>query len=462
MTRPSAAFREQLAGFSRADLVAFLGDLWEARGWTVETREDRVVARDPSSNATRTLLAVTTADVGVDGAVDVVVASTDSLEPTVPDGVAVLDPDDLYAEARYALDEDASDRLLAEHFDLPDGRTNADTPARATDATAPVPIGPDVAAEESDRASGEGGAVGDTDGDTEGEDDDTEGGEWNPDGENEERDAGSHPVGSTRRAALVVGGALATGLATSAAARFGDWSASTVAAPGLTADGVTDPEALADAHVAVIADASYSLSASDVTRGRDRGLRSYLSLDLALTADRDYHARVATAGPDGPEFLGNPPERATYYSEGTDHAANLHSDGADTYHSFEPRGIVGAWQYWALMIPFGGTYVSRPGRYYRILFTEVPTRFLGQRDGPDGLRYHVAGHADRTSSSLETVDASTVRDVDLAATVDADGVVRSVDVRYEATVDDARLGVHRTVSYADVGATTVDAPDWYD
>lgn len=460
MTRPSAAFREQLAAFSQADLVTFLGDLWEARGWTVETRADRVVTRDPSSDATRTLLAVTTADVTVDGSVDVAVASTDSLEPTVPEDVAVLGPDALYEEARYALDGDAGDRVLAAHFDLPDGRTNAGPTARATDAAARVPTGPDVAAEESDGAGDEGGEEGEDGADeADGNPDVTrdDGGEAD-DGEPTE---GSRPVSSTRRATLLVGGALATGLAASAAARFGDWSASAVAAPGLTADGVVDAEALADAHVAAITGVSYSLSASAVTRGLDRGLRSYVSLDLALAADRDYHARVATAGPDGPEFLGNPPERAAYYSEGTDHAANLHSDGADTYHSFEPRGIVGAWQYWALMIPFGGTYVSRPGRYYRILFTEVPTRLLGQRDGPDGPRYHVAGHADRTTFTLETVDATAVRDVELAAAIDPAGVVRSVDVQYEATVDGTSLGVHRTVSYEALGETTVDAPDWY-
>jgi len=228
----------------------------------------------------------------------------------------------------------------------------------------------------------------------------------------------------------------------------------------VTGEGVRDPTALAAAHASAIRDVSYSLSTTQVRHGADRALRSYLSMDLAQAADRSFLARVATAGPDGPKFLGNTPATGVYWSDGDVHLAKIPSDGESTFHSFvPPMGYVGTWKYWAWLVPFGGMYFSGPQRYYSTVFEAIPTRLVERRLTADGPVYRVEGRAARSPSSLETVGASGVRDVTLRASIDRDGVVRSFDASYGALFDGDRVDVRRTIEYADVGSTTVGRPD---
>lgn len=229
-------------------------------------------------------------------------------------------------------------------------------------------------------------------------------------------------------------------------------------APGVTDEGVRNPRALADAHADVLAAASYRLTANRTVRAANGTLRERLTLELALAADRSYRADAATAGPAAPVFLGTPPATATFWSNGSTYVRKLTRDDRTTYNSFTPVEGAGTWQYWARTVPFGGQQAT-PRAFLRRTFRAVDTDVVGRTEANGTTTYLLRGNA--TTERLEA-GVSNPRNVSLTATVTEQGLVASLSLRYVGTVNGERVRVVRTVSYSDVGATTVDRPPWFD
>lgn len=226
-------------------------------------------------------------------------------------------------------------------------------------------------------------------------------------------------------------------------------------APGLTADGVESPRALADGHEASLANRSYRLVANRTVRYENGTLRERLLVDLSLGADRSYLVETSTAGPSAPVFLGTPPARATFWSNGSTYARQLTRDNRTTYTTFQPSEGAGTWQYWARTVPFGGQ-VATPQRFLERTFSAVPVRIAGRVPGEDPAAYRLTGN--RTTGPLPGV--TDPRAVDLRATVTAGGLVRSLSLTYVGTVDGEPVRVRWTVRYGAVGNTTVERPSW--
>lgn len=232
----------------------------------------------------------------------------------------------------------------------------------------------------------------------------------------------------------------------------------TTLAPGLSDEGVVNARALADAHVGVLAESAYRLTANRTVRDANGTLREQLTLEMALAADRTYRAETATAGPDAPVFLGRPPANATFWSNGSTYVRKLTRDGQTTYNQFTPVDGAGTWQYWARTVPFGGQQGS-PRAFLSQTFRAVETTVVGRTDANGTTAYLLVGNA-----TTEQLDAGVddPQNVSLTATVTENGLVRSLSLRYVGTIDGDQVVVTRTIAYRDVGATTVERPDWFD
>ena len=227
--------------------------------------------------------------------------------------------------------------------------------------------------------------------------------------------------------------------------------------PGLSRAGVSEPGALGRAHEAALANRSFTVNASRTVRTANGTLRSGLAVTVALGPDRSFLATAETAGPDAPVFLGDPPARGTYWSNGTTYARRLARDDERLYNTFEPAGYAGTWRYWTETVPFGGTRAG-PGETFTRLFAATETRVVTTRE-PDGVtRHFVSG--DRAAGTYGV--GTDARDVRLEASVTPDGLVRSFALSYAATVDGAPVRVAWRIRYTAVGRTSVAAPPWLD
>ncbi|ESS05589.1 MAG: hypothetical protein A07HB70_02065 [uncultured archaeon A07HB70] len=227
--------------------------------------------------------------------------------------------------------------------------------------------------------------------------------------------------------------------------------------PGLTEAGVADPQALGSAHEGALSNESYTLRSTRTVQTTDGDVRSRLSVTVQVDERRAFLARAETAGPAAPVFLGDPPARGVYWSNGTTYARRLTSDGERVYNTFDPVGRAGTWRYWTATVPFGGGRAG-PAETYADLFGAAETRVVTTRE-PDGVRrYFVVGE----TLAPTGVEGSAVENAALEAAVTPSGVVQALSLAYEATVDGERVIVRWRVSYEAVGRTTVREPAWLD
>lgn len=231
--------------------------------------------------------------------------------------------------------------------------------------------------------------------------------------------------------------------------------------PGVTAAGVTDPAALADAHGDALENTSYTLVSNRTIRYTNGTLSSRLTVRLRLAADRQFHVVTATAGPDGPLFLGQPPASAEFWSDGDVYVRALTRDGETTYNQFTPPdNFVGTWRYWRATVPFGGRD-GHARETIRALFEDVPADVTGVRTADGATVYRLRGEGADSGGFAKAGDGP-ARDVTLEADVTESGVVRRINLSYVTFLGNRSARVEWTVRYLDVGDTTAERPAWYD
>lgn len=135
---PESRFGRRLALLDSGELAAFVGDLWEARGWETRLNDRTVVATGGPADRTVRFHCVAPGRLGrpalPEGAADVVVSTRDrrAVRAAATDrGLAFVGPSELREVARYAVDRGTADRIVAEHLgrplrtDEPDGRRSS-------------------------------------------------------------------------------------------------------------------------------------------------------------------------------------------------------------------------------------------------------------------------------------------------------------------------------------------------
>jgi hypothetical protein len=231
--------------------------------------------------------------------------------------------------------------------------------------------------------------------------------------------------------------------------------------PGVTDSGVTDATALAEAHADITGDASYTLRSNRTIRYTNGDLASRLLVRLRLAADRQFHVRASTAGPEGPLLLGTTPAGGEYWSNGTVYVRALTREGETTYNRFSPPdNFVGTWRYWRATVPFGGED-GHAAETIGGLFRDVPTEVVDVRSEAGTTVYRLSGEGAH-SGSFAKAGPGPVGDVTLGATVTESGLVRGFDLSYVTFLGNRSVRVDWSLRYRDVGNTSVDRPAWFD
>jgi hypothetical protein len=227
--------------------------------------------------------------------------------------------------------------------------------------------------------------------------------------------------------------------------------------PGVSERGVSFPGTLAEAHARAIENTSFTLVSNRTVRWANGSVRSGFDVRVRLDRNRTYHATLRTAGPAGPVVLGQPPATAEFWSDGDTYLRAL-GTGNRTYNEFTPPGNgVATWRYWTRTVAFGGQ-AGYPGRTIRGVFGSVPTRIADRQAGTGRLR--LVGD-ELTDGDAFPPDVDSPRNLTLVAEVEPSGLVRTLRLRYEGTVDGRPVTVRRYIAYRSVGSTAVGRPAWY-
>jgi hypothetical protein len=230
--------------------------------------------------------------------------------------------------------------------------------------------------------------------------------------------------------------------------------------PGVGPAGVVDPTALARVHSAAVDATSYTLVSNRTITAGNGSLRSHLALTVRLARDRSYHARARTAGPAGPVFLGAPPARAEFWSNGTVYVRAVERESGWTYNEFTPPNeFVASWRYWRSTAAFGGEE-GFDVETLATLFGSIPTALAGTRTENGTTLYRLTGDRALRPDFAKT-GTGPVRNVSLDATVTEAGVVRAFDLSYERRQCSVPVRVVWTLRYDAVGRTTADRPAWF-
>jgi hypothetical protein len=230
--------------------------------------------------------------------------------------------------------------------------------------------------------------------------------------------------------------------------------------PGMTEDGITDPDRLAEVHAERTDATSYTLVSNRTMRYENGSIASQLFLRLHLTESKQYVVDTETEGPEAPVFLGRPPAKGEFWSNGSVYVVKLTRDNSTRYNEFTTEGFVGTWRYWRATVPYGGQ-AGHARSTFSAIFRDVPTTVTG-RSTVDGLtRFRVRGETPR-STEFAQEGAGPVRNVSLVAVVDEIGIIRRFDMQYETTVNGEPVRFDWSIRYSDIGETTAQRPPWFE
>lgn len=205
-------------------------------------------------------------------------------------------------------------------------------------------------------------------------------------------------------------------------------------APGLTRDGLTDPNELVDAHAAVLANTSFTLREEWTLESPNGTVLARRVRTVRVEGDESYTVLDRTGA------LG-PRHRETW--SGTEgHVSRTSHDDATSYDRLPLSGSPHDEAVW------------EPGALFYRAFEPQWNPTVGRLDRNGTTLYH-----------LDNIYPSGPSNNGITARIDPRGVVRNYSV-YDpdpavSRVPSATLSI-RSVEITDIGTTTVERPAWYD
>lgn len=240
-----------------------------------------------------------------------------------------------------------------------------------------------------------------------------------------------------------VGGATAFSTGTTDAAES---TQTTDLPPGLTADGVADPLALADAHQATLRDTSYTISTTYEYRWPNGTLIGHGTTTSQVAPEgASFHTVTSQAYRNGTEPLGLEHAETATWSDGDRTLTARDLPGEPTEYRERSAASPGA----------------RPETGWGTLYTAfsaVNTTIASQVERNGTTLYRVVTTSQSELNSVYSGDSA----YSAVAFVDSDGVVRTFQQTHPTTYDDRPAIVTRTIHVTNVGNTTVEEPSWTD
>jgi len=232
---------------------------------------------------------------------------------------------------------------------------------------------------------------------------------------------------------------------------------------GLTADGVSEPLAFTNGHVASLADGTFTVRVTYVWRapnGTELGRATLVGqVDPAAGQFRSREVRSGVGRTARYRFGGGSRSDARVvemYSDGTTKFFAA-GEGADASYGTREMG----------QGPIRPGWFARKTQLYRG-FSAVDTRLVDVETGGNGTVYriestdgpHRLGAWNRSAPGL--LGSANVTDVRLTARVGGDGLVREYRLARTLTADGEAVRLVTTVEFDDVGTAAVERPGWVD
>lgn len=245
---------------------------------------------------------------------------------------------------------------------------------------------------------------------------------------------------------VVLGGVGGATAFSTAATDAGEPTQETDLPPGLSADGVTDPLALADAHQEALRDASYTISTTHEVRRPNGTLIGHGTTTSKVAPGGESFHTVATRT-----------YRSANGSLGLEHvetATWVDGDRAVTARDLPDRPT-----------EYGERSAANPSLRPETgwddlytAFSSVNTTVATQTEQNGTTLYKVVSTSQPESESVYAGDAT----YSAVAFVGSDGIVRTFRQTYPTTYDDRPAIATRTVRVTAVGDTDVERPAWAD
>lgn len=219
--------------------------------------------------------------------------------------------------------------------------------------------------------------------------------------------------------------------------------------PGVGADGVERPLAVANAHAAAVT-GSYAFRSTWTIRRADGTLRERVVVYGRATPGK-WRTSVTVAGTD-PTILSNRPSRGVFWSDGRELVGRRVAGGETSYQYESPAQYTGGGFFGRLQHPYPHVPLDR-------LLASVELRVVEHR----ARGVVLAGDAPADGSRFaRVVPGREPAALSYRLFVDTRGVIRSQRLSYEATYRDERVTVVRAVRYFAVENVSVERPTWYE
>jgi hypothetical protein len=260
-------------------------------------------------------------------------------------------------------------------------------------------------------------------------------------------------------------------------------------APGVTTEGVVDPFALADAHVAGVIESSYTVERTTTVRYPNGSLRTQETTTASVAAGGGRYRLVRDVTGPAAAQVQSPPGRFELWTDGERLLSAFFPRGGPTeYARVAPDRYLGQRGYYApppdrgsLLALLSAFEVRPTGRQFGTA-TPDPARVRARNGATTGTPRPIPVRNDTTTPSVDdspvgyrlvgtefvrpsALDAvgpgDEARNASLELTVDPRGRIRAHDLSYTATIAGERMRVHQRSRYS-LGGVRADRPRWYD
>lgn len=225
-------------------------------------------------------------------------------------------------------------------------------------------------------------------------------------------------------------------------------------APGVTEAGIRWPYVLIRAHVRTLQGTSYTVSSRRTVDSTDADERrtTIMTGAFAINKSRYHQTFIERRGPNRTAI------RSELYADG-EQLFEAIGTGTDRRY-YRPRSRLRT-------PPRSASFFGNPTQDDSIYIgiKAVETRLVSEATGREVRRFRFSGSRVRLPDLLSVGTTGTavdrIEDTRLDVTVGRNGVVYEYRLRYTADLGNETLWVNHSITFSDVGATTVTAPEWY-
>lgn len=198
-------------------------------------------------------------------------------------------------------------------------------------------------------------------------------------------------------------------------------------APGVTSNGVEDPNALIAAHMALIENQSYTLVVRQSITERNGSQHRGLNARVALDENRSYRMQLVLEGMETNRSVWPP-----------------------------PKDEIQTWRYWVNFYLFGSSVEGELREWFQSVDTQV-----ADIDHPDKVDLiSITGTRFENQGGIVGGANRSIENIDFRAVITERGLIQEIEVSYVRIRHGELEYVSESIRFTAVGNTTVADPGW--